>query len=131
MVMSYIGNQNTHNGLIGKIGEDFACEFLESKGHTIIDRNFRVKMGEIDVVSITKASKSLSQEKIHIVEVKTSQSQFVRPEENMNRKKMLKVAKLGEMYSKNRLFCVDFIGVSLNNDKSLKKITYIENLEIY
>jgi Holliday junction resolvase-like predicted endonuclease len=70
-------------------------------------------------------------EKIHIIEVKTSNSGKVRPEENMNIKKTRKVAKIGEMYAKNRLFCVDFIGVSLNPDKTLKNITYLENLEIY
>jgi putative endonuclease len=36
---------------IGTKGEDITCEYLERKGHKIIDRNFRMKFGEIDVVS--------------------------------------------------------------------------------
>ncbi len=35
----------------GKKAEDLAAEFLRSKGLTILDRNFRAKVGEIDVVA--------------------------------------------------------------------------------
>jgi putative endonuclease len=122
--MSYIGNLETHNGRIGKLGEDFACEFLKSKGHIILERNLRGKIGEIDIVSEYKG-------KLHIVEVKTSQSKYVRPEENMNPKKMRKVASLAIFYAKDRLFGIDFIGVTLNNDGTLNKITHLENIEIY
>ncbi len=122
--MNYIGNLNTHAGKIGKLGENFAVEYLISKGHTILERNYRNKLGEIDIITILN-------NKIHIIEVKTSQSNKVRAEENMNFTKMRKVAKLGEIFSKGRIFCIDFIGIYLNNDFSLKNINYIENLEIY
>lgn len=122
--MVYINSLLTHNGKIGKLGEDLACGFLVSKGHEIIERNFKNKIGEIDIVTKLK-------NKIHIVEVKTSQSQNIRAEENMNAKKMRKVAKLGEIYARNNLFCVDFVGVYLNSDLSLKNINYLENIEIF
>lgn len=35
---------------VGKIGENIACKYLESKGYKIIERNFRRKWGEIDIV---------------------------------------------------------------------------------
>lgn len=122
--MSYISSLNTHNGKVGKIGEDFAVEFLSGLGYKIIVRNLRNKLGEIDIVAELKG-------KLHIVEVKTSQSLNVRPEENMHATKMRKVARLGQMYAKERLFSIDFVGVSLNSDYSLKKITHLDNLEIY
>lgn len=121
--MAYINNLNTHNGMVGKLGEDFAAGHLLSKGHIIIERNYRNKIGEIDIITRLKS-------KIHIVEVKTSQSNSIRPEENMSPKKMRKVAKLAEIYCGENLFCIDFIGVSLNSDFSLKNVNYIENLEI-
>lgn len=127
--MAYTNSLETHNGRIGKLGEDYACEHLKSIGHTIAERNFRTKYGEIDIISISENTKGIK--KIHIVEVKTSQSNSVRPEENMNTKKIRKVAKLGEMYSKNSLFCIDFIGVSLDKNGGLLKITFLENIEIY
>lgn len=35
----------------GKNGEDLAAAFLQAKGLTIVERNFRAKVGEIDLVA--------------------------------------------------------------------------------
>lgn len=35
----------------GKLGEDAACVWLEQKGHQILERNYRRKTGEIDIIS--------------------------------------------------------------------------------
>lgn len=37
----------------GKLGEDAVCAELEKRGHTILCRNFRKKVGEIDIISKT------------------------------------------------------------------------------
>jgi len=49
---------------LGRSGEDRACEFLESRGYKIIERNFRLRQGEVDII----AEKD---EIIFFVEVKT------------------------------------------------------------
>jgi len=49
---------------IGQFGEDKAAEFLAQQGFKILDRNYRKKWGEIDIV----AQKDNS---VHFVEVKT------------------------------------------------------------
>lgn len=36
--------------LIGNFGEDAACEYLKSKGYLVIQRNFRCKSGEVDII---------------------------------------------------------------------------------
>ena len=36
----------------GKAGEDAVCDYLEEKGCQVIKRNFRVKHGEIDIISL-------------------------------------------------------------------------------
>jgi putative endonuclease len=36
---------------LGKHGEDLACEELEKRGYVILDRRFRTRRGEIDVVA--------------------------------------------------------------------------------
>ena len=38
---------------LGAIGEDEAVAHLERRGHEILDRNFRTRYGELDVVSST------------------------------------------------------------------------------
>jgi len=42
---------------IGKYGEDIAINYLRKNGYQIIERNFRTKFGEIDI--ITKYKKAL------------------------------------------------------------------------
>ena len=49
--------------LAGKRGEDAVCKYLEDLGHTIVARNFKTKMCEIDIVSI-------DEDKIYFTEVK-------------------------------------------------------------
>jgi putative endonuclease len=43
-----------HKKVLGKIGEDEACQFLKDKGYAIIQRNFNSKFGEIDIIAKDK-----------------------------------------------------------------------------
>lgn len=54
----------TQKQIIGKIGEDLACEYYLSKKHLIKDRNYLRKWGEIDVITLNKG-------KLFFIEVKT------------------------------------------------------------
>ena len=36
----------------GKAGEEAVCDYLEEKGNRIIKRNYRVRHGEIDIISV-------------------------------------------------------------------------------
>ncbi|MCD6386573.1 YraN family protein [Candidatus Sumerlaeota bacterium] len=70
------------NDDIGSWGEEIAVEFLRKKGYRIIERNFRCKRGEIDIV----ASEGNS---LVFVEVKTrSSTQFGEPEQAVNPEKL-------------------------------------------
>ncbi|WP_417290727.1 YraN family protein [Corallibacter sp.] len=57
-----------HNEL-GKIGEQLATDYLESKGYEIIERNFRFQKAEIDIIAKYKNT-------MICVEVKTRNSAF-------------------------------------------------------
>lgn len=48
----------------GKSGEEIASDYLKQKGYTILERNFRCKQGEIDIIAMDK-------EEIVFIEVKT------------------------------------------------------------
>ena len=37
--------------LLGKRGEEIACDYLVSRGYQVIDRNWRCSAGEIDIVA--------------------------------------------------------------------------------
>ena len=49
---------------LGELGEQMACDFLSSRGHQILDRNWRAGHLEIDIVSE-------GPDGLHFVEVKT------------------------------------------------------------
>lgn len=77
---------------VGSQYENIAVEFLISNGYKILERNYRIKQGEIDVIAIK--NKCLS-----FIEVKyrnTLISGF--PEEAVNRRKILKICKVAEFY---------------------------------
>ncbi|MCM8772312.1 MAG: YraN family protein [Candidatus Omnitrophica bacterium] len=77
---------------LGKIGEEKAINFLQKNGYKIIDRNFRTKFGEIDII----AKKN---RKIVFIEVKTrSSDNFGLPEEAVNKKKLRKIERVGLCY---------------------------------
>ena len=40
-----------HRQTLGKRGEDLACAELEKRGYVILDRRFRTRCGELDVVA--------------------------------------------------------------------------------
>lgn len=47
-------NQNTQKISTrekGNLGEDKACVFLEKNGYTVLERNFRNREGEIDIIA--------------------------------------------------------------------------------
>ncbi len=81
---------------IGKTGEDLACEYLVKKGHKIIKRNWRCKLGEIDIVSQNRGV-------LVFVEVKALQAgalggNELAPEDNMSKNKINKLKRACEIF---------------------------------
>lgn len=101
---------------IGKKGEDLACTFLEKKGYKVIARNFRKKIGEIDIV----AEKG---DTIVFIEVKTRKNtKFGLPQEYVNNKKIEKILKAASIFlSENRLWHrpvrFDVIGITVKDEE--------------
>ena len=74
--------------LLGKAGEDLAARFLEGIGCTVVDRNWRCKYGEIDLVVRDGAETAF-------VEVKTRRSvAFGHPFEAISADKMARMRRL-------------------------------------
>ena len=79
---------------LGKYGEDVAIRFLLQKDYKILERNFRCKQGEIDIIA-------KDSEKIVFVEVKTrSNFNFGMPIEAVDRKKISHILKSAKVYLK-------------------------------
>tara|TARA_R110002072_G_scaffold90347_3_gene202093 strand:+ start:336 stop:713 length:378 start_codon:yes stop_codon:yes gene_type:complete len=76
----------------GKKGEDLAVEFLERAGYLILDRNFRYKRSEIDIIC--------SREGLLIfVEVKSRSSKaFGQPETFVSKSQVQSILQAAEAY---------------------------------
>jgi putative endonuclease len=83
---------------IGIIGENIACRFLTTRNFKIVNRNYRKKWGEIDIVA--EKNKVL-----HFVEVKTVSCETVfdtekakNPEENIHAWKLKRLSRTIQSY---------------------------------
>ena len=77
---------------LGKRGEDAAARYLQAKGYSIIERNFRCPLGEIDIVAKHGGE-------LVFVEVKTRTTQEVaRPADSVTAAKQEHLAKAAEVY---------------------------------
>ncbi|MEA2087476.1 MAG: YraN family protein [Candidatus Caldatribacteriota bacterium] len=111
---------------IGKYGEDLACDYLETKGYKIKERNFRTYLGELDIICEYKGN-------IIFVEVKTRRSdKFGYPEEAINLNKQQKIIKNALCYlAKYNLWktnCYfDVVLVSISNHEDVERIKHIRD----
>lgn len=89
-------NRRNKRQVTGKHGEDIACELLCSKGHTILERNYRVGHLEIDIISA-------SAEGIHFVEVKTRCENIqAPPQENVDHTKQRRIASAAKGFLRSK-----------------------------
>lgn len=81
-----------HNQQKGSQGEELAAAHLVQQGYTIIERNWRFRHWEVDIIASKK-------DFLHFIEVKTRHSlRFGRPEESITRDKMNNLRNIAEEY---------------------------------
>lgn len=77
----------------GRIGEEAVCGYLEEKGYRIAARNFRIKGGEIDIISVKG-------EYLVFTEVKTRKfGALENGTEAMTKAKMKRIIKASENFA--------------------------------
>jgi len=122
----------------GVTGESISAKYLENKGFFIIDKNYRKKWGELDIIAQKDGV-------IHFVEVKTvSRRSFgghfeqeinnYRPEDNMHPWKLKRLQRaiqtyLLEKYKKEEpLWQFDLACVFLDQERRVAKMRFMENI---
>ena len=77
---------------VGREAEEAACDFLQAQGLTLLERNFRVRGGEIDLVMSDGAV-------VVFVEVRARQEDtFMHPAESINARKRKRLVIAGTRY---------------------------------
>lgn len=102
----------------GNLGEQIAVNILRSKGYAILDRNFRSKFGEIDIVA-------KDGETLVFVEVKARiGNKFGTPEEAVLPWKLEKIKRTAEYFCmtnemQNLKMRIEVVALTLQNDRLL------------
>ena len=101
----------------GKEGENIATKYLEQNGYEIIDRNFRCKAGEIDVIARNNGE-------YVFIEVKTrSNKNYGLASEAVNKQKQSHLLKTIKYYIylnrlENKFIRIDVIEVYIRQNKA-------------
>lgn len=111
---------------VGALGERLAVDFLKKRGYKIVQRNFRCRGGEIDIIA--KQGECLV-----FVEVRTRRSSnYGVPEESITPFKREKLASLAHMYIQNchappQSWRIDVVAVELTAQNRVSRLEHIEN----
>ena len=77
---------------LGEQGETLACEALEKRGYAIVERRYRTRFGEIDVIADDRGT-------VVFVEVKTkTDCSFSDPVESVTKQKQRRLVSMAEQY---------------------------------
>ncbi len=128
----------TEKQKIGRIGEDIAARYLENKGFVVVEKNYRKKYGEIDI--ITQKGKIL-----HFIEVKSVSCENLpsdvprvtdahRPEDNVHPRKLRRMANVIQAYLFSKYpkgqpeWVFDVVTVRLSMKTRQARVKFLENL---
>jgi putative endonuclease len=108
--------KRSKNQAIGLFGESQIADFRAQQGDEILDRNWRVREGEIDLITLDRAGS------FHFIEVKTRSSlAFGHPFEAISQSKLLRMQRLamGWLVTHDCFGCeysIDIASVLINPD---------------
>lgn len=115
----------------GILGENLAERYLQQKNYIIVQKNFRTRSGEIDIIAISPDRKYLC-----FVEVKTrKQSLFGNPVEAVDERKIRKILLVAEEFlsSHHKIHDLEIKNLNIRFDVISVEITYddvkIEHIE--
>ena len=119
----------TYRSKLGQLGENIACRYLVENNYKIIERNFRQKWGEIDIIAKAK-DKTLvfvevktvrDVEKLHTVNENDNQ---ISAEDQLTKLKLSKLQRTASLYAgHNQELVNDKIGWRID----LLALTLLEN----
>ena len=111
---------------VGARGERLAADFLEGQGYKILERNFRCREGEIDIVA-------QHGECLVFVEVRAKKSpDFGAPEESISVFKREKLVSLADAYLQKcddlpPSWRIDVVAIELAPNNEVLRLGHIEN----
>ena len=111
---------------VGAKGEKLAEEHLKRRGYKIVERNFRCRQGEVDIIA-------QQGECLVFVEVRTKKSYgYGTPEESITIAKSERLISLADSYIQTLdtpppSWRIDVVAVELTPDDKVSRLDHIEN----
>ncbi|MDD5032942.1 MAG: YraN family protein [Candidatus Pacebacteria bacterium] len=122
---------------LGKEGEDITVKHLVKHGYKILERNYRKKWGEIDVIA-ESFDKTRNKKILHFIEVKSvsyeTDFENLIPEANVHFHKKQRLEKTIKTYlaekniSENTEFQIDVFAILVDSETRENKIRITENI---
>ena len=118
---------HTNKQIYGTKGEDLAVSFLEKKGYKIIERNYRMRGGEIDIIA-------LDNDTLAFIEVKArSTEEFGSPLEAITYRKLKTLTKTAQFYKIKHpklpdMLRIDAVAISFDKNYEIKSIELVKNI---
>lgn len=115
----------------GQRGEDIAVDLLRKKGYKILQKNFKIRYGEIDIIAIDQSD---SEKTLVFIEVKTRRStQFGNPLDAITPWKLRSVIKTAQYYKLTHRnlpdkLRIDAVSVKLHDDDSIADVELVKNI---
>ena len=115
--------------ITGIHGEVSAANYLKQNGYVILETNFRIRNGELDIIAVDKKENTLV-----FVEVKTrSSEQFGTPFEAIHYWKMKALLNAAEVYKSTHknlpdLMRIDAIAISISKNGEVTSIEHMKNI---
>ena len=116
---------------LGSLGEDLGIKYLQKNNYQIINKNYRKKWGEIDIIAFDRKTKETV-----FVEVKTLKklsTSSLLPEEELTKFKIQKLQKailsfLSEYHLEDKPWRFDFIAIEILGFYSKPKIRHYQDV---
>lgn len=115
----------------GDAGEESAVIFLKKKGYRIVERNFRTRNGEIDIIAIDHSEKEKT---LVFIEVKTRQSnEYGSAVESITYYKLQAMRRTAMFYQQTHrnlpeLLRLDLVAIDTKENGQIASIELIKNI---
>jgi len=119
----------TNKQIHGAKGEDLAVSFLEKKGYKIIDRNYLMQGGEIDIIA-------LDSDTLVFIEVKArSTEEFGSPLEAITYRKLKTLTRAAQFYKIKHpklpdALRIDAVAISFDKNYEINSIELVKNISL-
>ena len=132
----------TYRSQLGQLGENISCRYLVENDYKIIERNFRQKWGEIDIIAKTpdktlvfvEVKTVAGVEKLHKDNENYIENNQISAEDQLTRAKLTKLQRIASLYANHKSeliddrtgWRIDLIAITIEDKKY--KIKHYQNI---